>query len=240
MIIYKVTNNINKKCYIGQTVKTLKERKRTHSWGKQLIHKAIKKYKKENFTWEIVDDTCQSYDELLEMECHYIIQYHSYCKEWGYNLTHGGEGSLGRECKKETRKMISNSNKGKVPWNKGLTKETDDRIKKQSETQQGYKHSKETRKKQSEKAKVRSNTSEYKQRFQKVMRSDKTNKKRSETIRKNGMSKGKKNPRYRHDIDDNIIKDMHNNGMTYQKIADVYKCSKGMIYKRFKKMRGMA
>lgn len=237
MIIYKVTNFINNKCYIGQTVKTLEERKRTHTWGNQLIHKAFKKYGIDNFIWEVIDDTCTSYDNLLEMEYHYIKQYHSYCKEWGYNLTLGGEGSLGRECKQETRNKISKSNKGRIAWNKGLTKEIDSRIKKQSDTQKGYKHSKKTKQKQSEKAKIRSNTKEHKQIFQKLMWSDKTIKKRKKTILKNGSYKGKKNSRYRHDIKDNIIKEMHNKGMSYQSIANELNCSKAMIYNRFKKMR---
>jgi group I intron endonuclease len=36
------------------------------------------------------------------------------------NGTDGGEGSLGRETQIETRNKISSSNKGKIPWNKGI------------------------------------------------------------------------------------------------------------------------
>ena len=237
MIIYKIMNITNNKCYIGQTVKTLEERKKTHKWGKSLIHKAIRKYGKDNFKWETIDNTCQSYDELLEMEFHYIKQYHSYCKEWGYNLTWGGEGTLGRECNIKTRNQISKSNIGKIPWNKGLTKETDNRIQKQSRTQKGHKHSINTKHKQSLSAKIRSSTKKHKQNFQKLMWSDDVINKRKETRQKNGSCKGIKNPRYRHDITEKILFELKKDGFTYKEMAIKLNCSKDMIYQRFKKMK---
>lgn len=50
MIIYKVTNLINGKCYIGKTIKELNERKYRHLYISKYInennffHSAIKKY----------------------------------------------------------------------------------------------------------------------------------------------------------------------------------------------------
>ena len=62
MIIYKVTNIINNKIYIGQTIHSLNIRKsqheRSHEYGyKTAFSNAIKKYGKENFIWEIIYET---------------------------------------------------------------------------------------------------------------------------------------------------------------------------------------
>ena len=54
MIIYKTTNNINKKVYIGQTVKSLDKRKKTHLYkstnaSDNYLYRAIRKYGENNF-----------------------------------------------------------------------------------------------------------------------------------------------------------------------------------------------
>ena len=51
-IIYKITNIINNKVYIGQTVNTLKNRwcKHCHSNGCRMLYNAILKYGKDSFT----------------------------------------------------------------------------------------------------------------------------------------------------------------------------------------------
>jgi hypothetical protein len=43
MIIYKVTNKINNKCYIGQTRRSLKIRKNEHLHGNRYFDKILKK-----------------------------------------------------------------------------------------------------------------------------------------------------------------------------------------------------
>jgi len=118
-IIYKVTNIVNGKIYIGQTINTLEYRKHGHekkSRSKKNIstcfHKAIKKYTPENFKWEILE-YCNSKDELDEMEFHYIKQYNSFNPN-GYNMTFGGEGTIGRACAQETKDKISASKVGKL------------------------------------------------------------------------------------------------------------------------------
>lgn len=96
-IIYKAVNKINNKVYIGQTVKLLKIRIIEHINSKDncYFHKAIRKYGKDNFEWEIIEE-CESKAELDEMEFHYIKQYNSFGID-GYNLTFGGLGNSGRK-----------------------------------------------------------------------------------------------------------------------------------------------
>lgn len=94
MIIYKVTNIINNKIYIGQTIHSLNIRKsqheRSHEYGyKTAFSNAIKKYGKENFIWEIIYET-DCIDDLNRMESFYIDKYKSLVTENGYNLKGGG------------------------------------------------------------------------------------------------------------------------------------------------------
>lgn len=94
MIIYKVTNLINGKVYIGQTQKTLKIRKIKHIYesfegnSKLLFHKALRKYGEDSFSWDIID-YADSQDELNKKEIYWISHYNSF-GENGYNLTNGG------------------------------------------------------------------------------------------------------------------------------------------------------
>lgn len=86
--IYKITNKINGKQYIGQSINLehrLNEHRRCE--GDSYIHNAIKKYGLENFDFEIIELT--SKELLNEREKFWIAYYDSYNK--GYNLTLGGE-----------------------------------------------------------------------------------------------------------------------------------------------------
>jgi len=62
MIIYKATNKINGKCYIGQTVKTLARRKCDHLCRLRKgdrdhkFYLALRKYGQENFEWETLQE----------------------------------------------------------------------------------------------------------------------------------------------------------------------------------------
>ena len=96
MIVYKITNTINNKIYIGVTTRTLEERWREHkSRVKERtshLYSAFRKYGIENFTIEIIDDTAESQEELFELEKRYIKQYNSTNPDIGYNATIGGDG----------------------------------------------------------------------------------------------------------------------------------------------------
>ena len=94
MIIYKATNIINNKVYIGQTIHQLSVRKsqheRSHEYGyKTAFSNAIRKYGKENFKWEVIYEA-DSIEELNEKESYYIEYYKSLVTENGYNLKGGG------------------------------------------------------------------------------------------------------------------------------------------------------
>src|SRR5574343_441909 len=108
-IIYKVTNLIFGKIYIGKSIYTLNERKRCHKCeskqSNQLFHKAIRKYGWENCGGEIV---CKCNIILLNIrETMKIIVNHSHVSEGGYNLTWGGDGSSGyKQSEKSIRKRV--------------------------------------------------------------------------------------------------------------------------------------
>ena len=71
MVIYKITNKLNGKAYIGQTMQMLKNRMRRHMMGDLYIDLALKKYGIENFNVEVLEE-CKSVDELNEREIYYI------------------------------------------------------------------------------------------------------------------------------------------------------------------------
>lgn len=88
MIIYKVTNRINGKIYIGQTIQPLVIRWDAHTRKGCVLYAAIQKYGKENFTVEQID-TATSRDELDQKEQYWIAHYDCIAPK-GYNLTSGG------------------------------------------------------------------------------------------------------------------------------------------------------
>lgn len=130
MIIYKITNKINGKVYIGQTIQPLKKRWNLHcskNSGCPALNNAFKKYGKENFTIEQIDHA-HSRDELDNKEIFWIDFYSSLVPN-GYNLHTGG---LHHKVSEETRKRIIKSLIGRKH-----TEETKRRI---SEAQKGEKH----------------------------------------------------------------------------------------------------
>lgn len=91
--VYKITNNITGKVYIGQT-NNLKRRIQEHKHDKRCNHPMyteIHKYGFENFDVEVLYFG-SNYDEE---EKKYIRLYHSCDKNFGYNITPGGQGSAG-------------------------------------------------------------------------------------------------------------------------------------------------
>ena len=96
MGIYKITNNINNKVYIGQSI-NIEKRIKQHFWKAKcekdisfnsILHKAIRKYGAENFSWEVLQEC--SIEEIDELEQKYIKEYNSISPN-GYNILIGGQ-----------------------------------------------------------------------------------------------------------------------------------------------------
>lgn len=92
--IYKYTNKLNGKVYIGRTKNTLASRA-GHNGNKYLKLKhfgpAIKKYGWENFEAVILEDGL-TYEECCKKEQEYIKYYDARNPQKGYNIAEGGEG----------------------------------------------------------------------------------------------------------------------------------------------------
>lgn len=95
--IYKITNKINGKSYIGQTIQDVKERFYQHCATKcssailnMTIHKAINKYGKSNFTIEVIEEVDSA--NLNDRERYWIEYFDSYKN--GYNSTKGGQDGI--------------------------------------------------------------------------------------------------------------------------------------------------
>jgi hypothetical protein len=114
--VYKITNIVNNKCYIGQTVKSVSRRFIEHKTKSNPCHKlarAIKKYGKRNFVVETLCE-CFSFEELNKKEVEFIEKYNSI--KQGYNIRFGGV--KGRWNKSSIKKMTKSQIKrmeGKYP-----------------------------------------------------------------------------------------------------------------------------
>jgi group I intron endonuclease len=86
MIVYKTTNLINGKIYVGKDSKDNKK----YLGGGKLLKLAIKKYGKKNFIKETLD-ICKTIDELNEQEKYWIEKLKSRETNIGYNILVGGE-----------------------------------------------------------------------------------------------------------------------------------------------------
>lgn len=111
MLIYKVTNKINGKGYIGKTVKSKEERWAEHvSYARTpetILHFAICKYGREAFEVTILEDGISEESVLNERERFYIKEHKTYPPGlgFGYNMTPGGDGNSNPSP--ETRKRMS-------------------------------------------------------------------------------------------------------------------------------------
>ena len=115
--IYKVTNRINGKVYIGQTIRAAETRWNQHKRDSLYeykdsynchFHRAIRKYGADAFTLDVVEVYV---DELLnDREIFWISQYDSFNSAHGYNNTSGGNAPT--SVSDETRKKIALAESG--------------------------------------------------------------------------------------------------------------------------------
>lgn len=115
--IYKISNNLNHKIYIGQTIDPSRrwaEHKSCRTHG-MVITRAIIKYGADNFNFDVIA-SCRTLEDANIIEPMIILQYNSNDKIYGYNVDPGGNVAPRNE---ETCKKISISSMGKPGTNKG-------------------------------------------------------------------------------------------------------------------------
>lgn len=123
--VYKITNIINNKVYIGITTqgilirwyKHISDSKKGSSYA---IHNALRFHGKENFQIETIE-VVDSIEDLKLREIYWINYYDSYNRNKGYNLTLGGDGTFGKSQSEETKCKIRNKAFGRK--HKKTTKE---------------------------------------------------------------------------------------------------------------------
>ncbi len=215
--IYKIRNIINNKVWIGSSVNIIK--RLSNHWGGLLKNKnsphlqaSFNKYGAKAFEWSIVKEVATIIKaipkeqkktlkkNILFWEQTYLDSYESYNPEKGYNISPTAGSCLGIKQSEKHKERISASNKGKnkgnLSWSKGLTKETDERIKKYSETLKGKEFTKEHCKNISMSAKECQNRLSTKEKKSKALK---------------GKMAGNKNPMYGEKIKDHMSKEAYEN-----------------------------
>lgn len=215
--IYKITNKINGKCYIGQSI-NIEQRLKNHKSSKvdKPLYRAFKKYGIENFTFEILEQ-CKR-EELNEKEIKYIEIYNSTTDGNGYNLEHGGEFKDITLCEYSKKKQVENFKKAI----KNMPKEDFEKWhKKIGEKHKGKTVSEEQRKKISKTLKEYYKDEKARERLSK----NNKGKKRSLSARlKLSMSQQKVMAKYAKKV---LQYDLENNFITsYDSLQDVKECNK--------------
>lgn len=114
MVVYKITNKINGKSYVGQTRNSIEKRWASHCYRGSLclaLKNAIDKYGRDNFTLEVIYKAC-SLEELNKKEKYYI-ELHGSMAPNGYNLKTGGNSPIYSE---ESVQKMSESHKGQLGY----------------------------------------------------------------------------------------------------------------------------
>lgn len=162
--IYRITNNINGKVYIGQSVDCFRRLKfhKLHE-NQELLVNTFNKYGISNFSFDIIHALKEaSTEELNDLETMYIEYYKSCDRSFGYNLRQQG-GSHGKHaistCEKIS-KALTGKKKSEDHVNKIRSYRASDETKEKLR-QKALNRSEETLRKMSESAKVKIFTEEH-------------------------------------------------------------------------------
>ena len=204
MFIYKTTNLINGKIYVGQS----KYNDPKYLGSGIFLKEAIKKYGKENFSKQILEE-CKSSDVTNEREKFWIKNLNSKNRDIGYNVADGGSSFImnpeiskkisetlkgkyigensfryGIKISEDHKKSISKSNFGKI-----ISEET---RKKMSESKKGISFSEESRKKMSKSHSDKKLTDGHKNKISEGLKGRKYSEETKNLIRNNNINKTQK------------------------------------------------
>lgn len=145
-IIYRLTNTVNQKTYVGLTTQGLERRWKKHCSNARRgsschLHNAIRKYGEVAFRREIMETTTVAL--MNEREQYWIDK-----ERPAYNMTAGGGGMVGYVPTAETRSKLSSAHTGTKNPNWGKT-HSDETKAKMSAARTGKTHSDETKAKMS-------------------------------------------------------------------------------------------
>lgn len=145
-LVYVVTNRTSGKSYVGVTSGLVDDRWNQHVYSalkldsQYAIHRALRKHGVDAFRVDVVE-TCDDYGELIEAEKDWISWLGTY--ENGYNMTRGGEGTLGNRGNLGKKKSVETRAKMSV----AARSRSEETKRKLSESLRGKRHSVETKEK---------------------------------------------------------------------------------------------
>lgn len=262
MTIYKITNKINGKTYIGKTEKSLNERWKHHlkhvkKGTNRYLYDAIRYYGINNFSIEKIEEVADK-SELNQKEIYWIKQLKSNNKNFGYNMTEGGDGGKMSDA---IYKRLADQKRG-IPLTDQHKKNVSDSLK---GVFVGRKLSEKWKQKISETLKKRYENGELKTDFLKIgwkkgkdhpmygkHHTEKTKKRLSqvftgwnrntpENIKKLKInSTGENNWQYKHITKDNLLGVILNETLTTDEICDKLGICRWTLYSKCKKLFGVS
>jgi group I intron endonuclease len=233
--VYKITNIINNKIYIGKTndiERRWKEHIKIAKAGKKdsrysYLHSSINKYGKENFT-KIIIETFEYEDLAFKSEMSFIKQLRAMDRRIGMNLTSGGEGSSGYHHSNEAIDKMRKSHLGQKSWNKGIPMSEEMKNKLRS-SNLGKKHKDETKEKISKGLLGKPKPDEFGQKLREIN----TGKKLSDQTKSRigAANCGENSSTCRLKENDVLnIRDQYNSGASAPSISKRYNVSNSTIY----------
>ena len=163
--IYRITNLVNGKTYIGQH--KYKDLNDSYRGSGKLLWRAYEKYGFENFKKDILVFGIVRKDFINLLEKEYIMFYRSIGKA-EYNIANGGDGFAGLRSE-ETKKKISEAHKG-MRQSEETRKKRSEALKGRLSPMRGKHHSEETKKKISEAEKGKPKPEETRKRMSKAQK----------------------------------------------------------------------